>query len=112
MALTLNPALVPGQLVRLAGAVETRTVWLTVRLALLVTAVPQIPLAWQARFAGQSDTRLQPQLPSGLQTGPFKDVAQLVAVQRQALVASQTGWALGQAPTQVRGPSAALQQLV
>ena len=37
-------AAVPGQLVRLAGALTTRTSSLTVRVALLVRALPQVPL--------------------------------------------------------------------
>ena len=37
-------ALVPGQLVILTGALETSAFWLTVKVALLVTALPQAPL--------------------------------------------------------------------
>ena len=44
VALTLKLALVPGQLVRLTGALATTTFWFTVRLALLVTALPHVPL--------------------------------------------------------------------
>src|SRR5258707_4446270 len=44
VAFTLKLALVPGQLVKLTGAVATITFWFTVRLALLVTGLPQVPL--------------------------------------------------------------------
>src|SRR5258707_8334007 len=44
VAFTLKLALVPGQLVKLTGAVATMTFWFTVRLALLVTGLPQVPL--------------------------------------------------------------------
>jgi hypothetical protein len=37
-------ALLPGQLVTLAGPLTTATFWFTVRLALFVTACPQVPL--------------------------------------------------------------------
>src|SRR5258706_564464 len=41
---TLKLAEIPGQLVILTGAVVTTTFWFTVKLALLVTALPQVPL--------------------------------------------------------------------
>ncbi len=44
MAVTLKLALVPGQLVRLTGALATTTFSFTVKVALLVTALPQTPL--------------------------------------------------------------------
>ena len=44
MALTMKLAVVPGQLVRLTGAEATTTFWFTVSVALLVTALPQVPL--------------------------------------------------------------------
>jgi hypothetical protein len=44
VALTLKLTLHPGQLVKLSGALVTRTFWFTVKLALLVTAWPHVPL--------------------------------------------------------------------
>ena len=43
MAETLKPAVVPGQLVMLTGALETTTFSLTVRVALPVTELPHTP---------------------------------------------------------------------
>ena len=44
VAETPKVAVVPGQLVMLTGAVLTRTFWLTVSVAELVTEAPQVPL--------------------------------------------------------------------
>ena len=44
LAVTLKLALVPGQLVKLTGALETATFSFTVRFALLVTGLPHTPL--------------------------------------------------------------------
>ena len=45
LAETLKLALVPGQLVRLTGPLETTRFSLIARVALLLAALPQIPLA-------------------------------------------------------------------